>query len=108
MIKQLQLQAANWPSLPPIHALRMTPADASKLELFYSYSHKDEVLRDQLQSHLSLLKRQGVIAEWHDRRISAGREWEGQIDQHLNTSQIILLLISADFLASDWATDASA
>jgi hypothetical protein len=73
--------------------------------VFYSYSHKDEALRDQLQTHLSLLKRQGVISNWHDRRISAGREWEGQIDGHLNSARIILLLISADFLASDYCYD---
>lgn len=58
-----------------------------------------------LQSHRSLLKRQGVISEWHDRRISAGREREGLIDQHLNTSQIILLLVSSNFLASDYCYD---
>jgi hypothetical protein len=102
MIKQIQLQATRWAALPPIHSLPVTHVDSSKLELFYSYSHKDDVLRDQLQTHLSNLKRQGVIAEWHDGRISAGREWEDQIVQHLNTSHIILLLISADFLESDF------
>ena len=75
------------------------------IEVFYSYSHKDEELRDQLEIHLSLLKRQGVIDNWHDRRISAGNEWANEIDEHLNTARIILLLISADFLASDYCYD---
>ena len=75
------------------------------VELFYSYSHKDEELRDELERHLSILKRQGVIAGWHDRRIGAGKEWKGQIDAHLNTARVILLLISADFLASDYCYD---
>lgn len=75
------------------------------VELFYSYSHKDERLRDKLQTHLSLLKRQGIIAEWHDRRIAAGTEWAGQLDEHLNTAKVILLLISPDFLASDYCYD---
>src|SRR5579871_1216010 len=75
------------------------------MELFYSYSHKDEELRETLETHLSPLKRQGVIAGWHDRRISAGTEWADQIDEHLNSAQIILLLISADFLASDYCYD---
>ena len=75
------------------------------LELFYSYSHKDEELRDDLEEHLAMLKRDGVIAGWHDRRISGGREWEGQIDKHLNSADIILLLTSSAFLASDYCYD---
>ncbi|HEY0173241.1 MAG TPA: tetratricopeptide repeat protein [Pyrinomonadaceae bacterium] len=72
------------------------------LELFYSYSHEDEDLRDGLQTHLSTLKRQNVINGWHDRRVVAGEEWGGEIDEHLKTADIILLLVSSDFLASDY------
>lgn len=72
------------------------------VELFYSYSHKDEKLRDELAVHLSLLQRQGVISAWDDRNISAGSEWAKEIDQNLNSAQIILLLVSANFLASDY------
>ncbi len=72
------------------------------LEVFFSYSHKDQDLRDQLETHLSLLKNHGFISSWHDRKIIAGAEWAGEIDAHLNTAQIILLLISADFLASTY------
>jgi hypothetical protein len=75
------------------------------IDVFYSYSHKDEVLRERLETHLKLLKRQGIINDWHDRRISAGTEWEGQINQYLESAQIILLLISVDFLASDYCYD---
>jgi hypothetical protein len=77
------------------------PDPARPIEVFYSYSHKDETLRDELVKHLSLLKRQGVILDWHDRKIEAGDEWRRDIDTHLQTAQIILLLVSADFLASD-------
>jgi len=49
----------------------------SPVEIFYSYSHKDEVLRDELEKHLSILKRQGVISGWHDRRIAAGSALSG-------------------------------
>jgi hypothetical protein len=73
--------------------------------VFFSYSHADEALRDQLEKHLSLLKRQGVITTWHDRRIGAGEEWERAIDDHIETDDIILLLISPDFLASDYCYD---
>jgi tetratricopeptide (TPR) repeat protein len=75
------------------------------VELFYCYSHKDEELRDELEKHLSILKREKVIAGWHDRRIGAGKEWKGQIDAHLNSAAVILLLISSDFLASDYCYD---
>lgn len=82
-----------------------TTPDPGPIEVFYSYAHADEVLRDELDKHLSILKRGGVIQDWHDRRIGAGTEWAGQIDAHLNTAHIILLLISADFLASDYCYD---
>ena len=78
---------------------------AASISLFYSYSHKDEALRRKLETHLSLLQDQGVISGWHDRRIVAGTEWEGQIDQHLDSADVILLLVSADFLASRYCRD---
>jgi tetratricopeptide (TPR) repeat protein len=74
-------------------------------QLFYSYSHKDEKLLDRLAVHLSALKREGLISEWHDRKIGAGHEWKGAIDDHLKAAEIILLLVSADFLASDYCFD---
>src|SRR4051794_28361946 len=64
----------------------------SPLSLFYSYSSKDGALRDELETHLSLLRRQGVLRGWHDRRVEAGTEWERQIDQHLEAADVILLL----------------
>jgi hypothetical protein len=70
--------------------------------IFYSYSHKDESLRGQLEAHLSALRRQGEIAEWHDRQIVAGSDWARDIDAHLDSADIILLLLSADFIASDY------
>ena len=80
----------------------MTAAATGTIEVFYSYAHADEELRNELDKHLSLLRRQGVIAGWHDRQISAGKQWAQDIDAHLNSAQILLLLISADFLASDY------
>ncbi len=80
------------------------PAGAA-LKVFYSYSHKDEKLRGRLEEHLSALSRQGIISEWHDRRITAGSEWAGKINEHLKAADIILLLISSSFLASDYCYD---
>ncbi|MCF7822091.1 MAG: toll/interleukin-1 receptor domain-containing protein [Mariprofundaceae bacterium] len=72
------------------------------VNLFFSYSHKDEELRNELESHLALLKRQGVISSWHDRRITAGSDFDQTISSELESSQIILLLVSAHFLSSDY------
>lgn len=70
--------------------------------LFFSYSHVDENLRDQLEIHLWGLRRQGLIDSWHDRRIIAGEEFGATIDGHIDTADVILLLISPDFIASDY------
>jgi energy-coupling factor transporter ATP-binding protein EcfA2 len=75
------------------------------MKLFFSYAHKDEPLRDELAKHLSLLKRQNIITDWHDRNITAGTDWAQAIDDNLNTANIILLLISSDFLALDYCYD---
>jgi len=75
------------------------------LEIFYSYSHKDEKLRDKLETHLVMLRREGLITNWHDRRIGPAKEWQGEIDNHLDQAQIILLLVSASFLASNYIYD---
>ena len=73
--------------------------------LIFSYSHKDEALRDQLETHLAILKRQGVIDVWHDRRILPGDEFDRAISERLESAQIVLLLVSPDFLNSDYCYD---
>ena len=73
--------------------------------VFFSYCHADEELRGQLEKQLSLLKRQGVIETWHDRRIGAGQDLHKAIDDRLEASDIVLLLVSPDFLDSDYCYD---
>lgn len=73
--------------------------------LFFSYSHRDEALRDRLEVHLAGLKREGAISTWHDRRITAGDVLDERIDENLESADIILLLVSPDFLASDYCHD---
>ncbi|MBN3951225.1 MAG: TIR domain-containing protein [Nostoc sp. NMS7] len=70
--------------------------------VFFSYSHRDETLRDELEVHLTMLKRQGFIETWHDRRITAGEEFDKSISKNLEEADIILLLVSSDFLASNY------
>ncbi len=72
------------------------------IEVFYSYAHEDEKLRNKLEMQLSLLRQQGHITNWHDRKINPGKEWANEINEHLITADIILLLVSPDFLASDY------
>ena len=72
------------------------------VEVFISYSHKDESYREKLENHLVMLKRRGLISIWHDRKISPGDEWANEIHTALERSEIILLLVSDDFLASDY------
>lgn len=75
------------------------------IEIFFCYAHEDEALLNKLKTHLNPLQRQRLIDVWHDRDISAGTEWKQEIDEHLNRAQIILLLISPDFIASDYCYD---
>ena len=79
-----------------------TPAPAT---LFYSYAPEDEALCEQLERHLSLLQRQGLLSSWHERAIAPGSDKTSEIDEHLNSADIILLLVSASFLASDYCYD---
>lgn len=73
--------------------------------VFFSYSHADEGLRDELEKQLSMLKRQGLLETWHDRRIGAGEEIDRLIDDRINRDDVILLLVSPDFLASNYCYD---
>src|SRR5260370_35341798 len=72
------------------------------ITIFFCYARKDETLLNKLKTHLSPLRRQGLIDVWYDRDISAGTEWEQEIKKHLNSAQIVLLLVSPDFMDSDY------
>jgi hypothetical protein len=75
------------------------------VEVFFSYAHKDKHILERMEKHLAALIRQGAVSAWHDRMIGPGREWAGQIDERINTAKVILLLVSADFIASDYCYD---
>ncbi|WP_291426774.1 TIR domain-containing protein, partial [Deinococcus sp.] len=82
-----------------------SPKNIKPVKVFISYSHKDELYRQELENHIRILSRRGLISVWHDRKIGAGRDWEGEIDSNLDTADIVLLLISSDFIASDYCYD---
>jgi hypothetical protein len=79
-----------------------SPKNNNAASVFISYSHKDEKDLKRLESHLKILQRLEMISTWTDRNIDAGDDWRVQIDKNLNNSQIILMLISSNFLASDY------
>lgn len=72
------------------------------IEVFYSFAEADAPFLEQFERHLSLLRHQGIITTWHQRQIIAGADWQAELDYHLNTASLIFLLISPDFLASDY------
>jgi len=74
-------------------------------DVFISYAHKDRKLRDELAVHLGNLRNQQVISDWYDGDLIPGTEWEQDILEHLRTARIILLLISAHFMASSFCQD---
>jgi uncharacterized caspase-like protein len=78
------------------------PEGRRALKVFCSYSHSDEHYLEMLKTWLIGLEREGLIEEWHDRMISAGGEWEEAIAERLETSDIVLLLITPDFMASQY------
>ncbi|HEU5380043.1 MAG TPA: toll/interleukin-1 receptor domain-containing protein [Ktedonobacteraceae bacterium] len=73
-----------------------------KAKIFFSYAHEDLPLLNRLKTHLMPLQRQGLIEMWHDQNISAGTNWKQEVCEYLNSAQIILLLISSDFINSDY------
>jgi hypothetical protein len=75
------------------------------ISAFCSYSHRDELYKDQLLAHLSPLRRRGVINVWHDRRLTAGDDVHGAIAAELDQADIVLLLVSPDFINSDYCYD---
>ncbi len=78
------------------------PQELPEKKIFICYSHEDKALRERLEVHLSLMQQQGLISSWHDRHIRAGMDWAKEIDAHLEEAAVILLLISADFMASNY------
>lgn len=80
----------------------MNTIDNHKVELFILYSHNDDKWRNELEKHLKVLEKKDIISVWHDGKIVAGSEKKKEIDKHLFSAKIILLLISSDFIASDY------
>ena len=75
------------------------------MNIFYSYSHKDEKFRETMEKFLISLRKDGLISEWHDRKIDPGENWNEEIQRNLDNADIIVLLISQDYIASKACSD---
>ena len=75
------------------------------MKAFISYSHKDTVAAERLHTHLASLRREGRIDAWFDRRIMPGDPIDIEIAGELETCGLFLMLVSPDFLASDYCVD---
>jgi hypothetical protein len=67
-----------------------------------SYSHKDDRLRGQLAEHLASMRREGLVDDWHDRKLVPGEEWDAHLMDELGSAQLIVLLVSSAFMASEF------
>lgn len=101
-ISGLTVNNHDSPSIPASGNSKKDKPAKKGVSVFYCYAREDAEYRKQLGNHLSILKRQGVIEDWFDGNISAGAEWEQNIRNKLEECDIFLLLVSSDFLASDF------
>ncbi len=84
------------------HDVTSHGATGSPSKVFCSYSHKDEQLRNEMETHLKVLVQQGLIVTWYDGHIHPGDDWAGAIDTNLELADIVLLMVSSDFIASTY------
>jgi hypothetical protein len=78
------------------------------LKVFVSYAHEDEPYKQTLQDHLSALRKEGLIEVWHDRILEPGALFDTEIEERLDKADIVLLLVSRAFLASDYCSSKEA
>lgn len=72
------------------------------IEVFISYAHEDKQFCKRLEKHLAVLINQGLLSAWYDKMIKAADDWAAQINEHINSAKVILLLVSADFIGSTY------
>ena len=101
---QKQASATAVPTAAGIGA-RPEKKSGRRARIFISYAHADEPYKKTLERHLALLERIGLIETWSDRELAPGQKWEAEIGAHLQSADVVVLLVSANFLASDYSYD---
>ncbi len=84
--------------------MQSMPVSPKAIQIFYSYIREDEKWQKKLETQLSALHWNGLISHWHHGLVALGRERQQEIDEHLSTAHIFLLLVSPGFLASDYCS----
>ena len=87
--------AESQPSIPAGEAVART-------KVFISYAHKDDRWRERVVEQRGVLAKQGLLDVWDDRKIGAGDAWFDQIQEHMRSAKVAILLISPSFLTSDF------
>jgi len=101
-----QLAEAVREALADPEAFSARPStDRTLNTVFLSYSHKDREYLERALVHLKPLERRGIIDAWADTRLQAGDKWRTEIEAALTRARAAVLLVSADFLASDFIVD---
>jgi hypothetical protein len=106
-ITKVKSLAGNYISIGPIMHQLLNQGAATPKKIFLSYAHKDEQYKKELDTHFAALKRSGLVETWQDREIMAGEDWDKVIKEAIRQSDIVLLMLSPDFMASDyiWNTE---
>lgn len=111
-IQLLEIAELEHPKASPVERLsnfgpaqRRLSSPNSRRTVFVSYSHKDRRALDRLQVHVRPLERDGLIDLWADTRLQAGDRWREDISSALQRARVAVLLVSADFLASDFIAE---
>ncbi len=103
-LESRQIEGTRRELLPasPVDPVMVRTEPIAKASVFLSYSHRDPRRFEECRLHLTTLERNGMAEIWHDNRINEGDDWEAAIDERLANADIVLLLISPAFIASDF------
>jgi len=105
LVEKLQSAIKKVLRSPEDYEKKITKRKLKRQKVFISYSHIDRCYLDRLMVHLKPLEKEGLIDLWVDTRLRAGDKWEKEIKKALEQATVAILIISADFLASNFITD---